>query len=297
MWAWLAERGVPYRSTVSAVVERYGVRSLDRADPDDGLWPVCRIADAGPLLLDQRAPAELSLWLEPALGAPPTALRARSYDGRSGTTTFRAAVESLVGVLGYGELKEWPNALAYSWSFGLAAVRLTFWPHRPNKELGMTFGYLDPLRWKATRLEVIPGVVPDLSDAERDLLDAIPVPFERGRLPFEHGPGSSAAHWRRRPPTASGGAFLDPGGRAIAVVRDRVHLVPSEDVERIDLRNLTPGRGAGGAHLRVQVRVDGPGLAWLPLLQDDQAGDLDALADELSRSTGAPLDVAWYPDA
>ena len=288
VWDWLAAHGVPYDATVAAVVERYGYAS---AGPDG--HPRCLVRDARDVVPGQVDPVEASVGPDSAF--PPTLFYARAYDGHDPEGTYRRASRALVETLGPGRSSGGANVLGLEWAFGLAGVSLTLFPRRLNEWPRATFAWDDPLRWKATALRVVPGIVADLAPSEAALLTRV----ERvgaGRLPFESGPGSAPPHWRRRPPAVAEGVYVAPEGQALAVVRDRVHLISAEAVERVELWNVTPGRGGGGAYLDVVLRSDGPRPARLPLLQGYRAGDLDAVADDLAAKTGAPLDTETYPD-
>ena len=288
MWDWLDAAGVPFAVPTATLIAQHGT-----SVPGPGQDPVCRLP-ASRVVAHQRDGLTIDTVRLHGPPAPPTALTAHVYDGADGHASFEAAVADLKQQLGppdaAGALVS-SNVRTARWTFGLAQVDLTFWPPELNRSLGLTFAYPDPLRWKASRLEIRPAVMDPFSPAELGtLLGAAAVTGGRVVPP---GPYTNAAYWRRRPVGVSDRVAVARGGRTVFVISTRALVIPARDVSELSLSNLTPARGSGGAALRLGL-ANGGGVS---LLDADAPFALDAQAEQLSRALGVPLTASTMPDA
>ena len=220
-------------------------------------------------------------WLHGPL-APPTRLGTRIYDGADGVASFSAARDGLARALGAPDepgLLDPANVRQSVWTFGLASVSLTFWPRELNRDT--VYAWPDPLRWKATKLTIVPAWMDALSGGERrELAGADRVEAGFVVPPYAH---AYAAYWRRRPRELRDGVAVGP--KHVFVVSKRCLVIPRAAVTAVWLLRLVPGRFGGQSDLALALGDDDR----IPLLRESGSEALGATAARLGERLGVPV--------
>jgi len=304
--ALLDTAGVPWRSTRSTLVQRYGIR-----EHPSYLSEVIEIAETRALVKDLLWPMSAQVLPQFSPHMPAVEFSGVVSVGNDARKNLRRVERQLTPRLGEPETSDTSNTVARRWRFGAASLTLTAWPRdleRPSRwptsnpahdrdprlKTGCLVWLKTGFRLAATREETAKlssfvRVGPIGMDDQVAVASAYASPASQYEVEFVREPLVDAA-----------GIFGFVGQSAdhTAVIfrHAQLYLVPMADVIGFHVERLKPAKGPGGSRLNVECRTgyrEYPTKQLLISAQRDVEGS-NELAAVLAGATGKPYEIGRY---
>ena len=220
------------------------------------------------------------------LDLPPTSYKHEFHPSTDACGNFDQALVQLTPLFGPGQAGEATNVYEHHWRVGFFTVRVTTWPAELNRNSHNVFQGKNPYLWLSANI----SIAPDFPFIE-------PTTAETMRPLFETNVCQSLVYARRNLTPASPTTLAGLSTTAFLIrSQDHTVRVPLDEIQKVNLLRLTPGRYSGSSTLSLETLFLGTHNVNVAIANGPQTGSLDATAQRLARALGKPLSVEEYSD-
>jgi hypothetical protein len=298
--ALLDAAGFPWRETRAALAGRYGKRVHPAYR-----WEVIEVPTAPPLCEGLIWPLSAQVFEQISPAFPATRFSSVAWFFDDARENLRRTERAFDQALGPSQRSENGNSLKREWRSGAASIELIVWPADMQR-----FPINNPAHGREPRVKsgchvaIETGWRPDVTAEELVWVRAFSAVGRVGGPSTVYSPdiaaNESQLEFVRAPIPGAASLFSQVGcsadGQALIFCTDQLYLVRTGDIVRFQVSRLRPGKGSGGASLRVECRGHSGVAKGLTIGRSDDPDGLTDLATRLSAACRRPLKLEPYDD-
>jgi hypothetical protein len=225
---------------------------------------------------------------------PPTQYFHEFHPTKDARSNFDQALEPLTALLGPGRSGTSTNVYERTWPIGFFTIRVISWPRELNSRFRNSYEGHNPYLWISAKVYIEPSFpfVHPGEDAGAPMHELL-VSSDTCRLICD-----SQVYARRNrvpaPPATLVAGIAE--GALLIRAEDRTVRVPLEQIRKVVLTRITPGRSAGSSSISIDTVFLNRHEVRISIAAGAKTQSLDEIASRFARAIAKPFAVEECPD-